>query len=208
MHIHQIQRAFIFFILITISLSTKAAPIGAGDIVTVGSKEWAQVSLFTNLSWNTMNAACPAGVCSGTLNGHDVGGWIWASIFDVGDLFSSVTPYPGGISSYFENNSTWAPGFFDTLGFDPTETLSIFRTIKGLTATEKESLTGQGAVLTDRLTSSDPKDVVGSNLALLKTATSSKIGGWFYRSASVPEPSSFILLTVGLIGLGISRRRQ
>ncbi len=95
MRINFIKRTFLVLILFAISLSAKAAPIT--DTVSADGKVWAQVNLFTNLSWNTMNAACPAGVCAGTLNGHDVGGWTWASIYDVGDLFKSFSPHPGGI---------------------------------------------------------------------------------------------------------------
>jgi hypothetical protein len=53
-------------------------------------KEWLQVSLFTNLSWNDINAVCPVGnggVCSGALNGHDISGWTWASAPELGALF-------------------------------------------------------------------------------------------------------------------------
>jgi hypothetical protein len=56
--------------------------------VTVDDKEWAQVDLFTNLSWNDINAVCPAGVCSGILNGYNMTGWTWASIDDITALFN------------------------------------------------------------------------------------------------------------------------
>jgi hypothetical protein len=42
------------------------------DTVTVDGKVWAQVDLFTNLSWNDINAVCPEGACFGILNGHDM----------------------------------------------------------------------------------------------------------------------------------------
>lgn len=58
------------------------------DTVTVDDKEWAQVDLFTNLSWNDINAVCPAGVCSGILNGYNMTGWTWASIDDITALFN------------------------------------------------------------------------------------------------------------------------
>lgn len=107
---------------LTLSLATllaQAVPIT--DTVIVGDKEWAQVNLFAELSWNDINAVCPAGVCgTGTLNGYDMSGWAWASVFDVGALFNQLTPHPGAIAFFAQGNSLWAPAFFDVVGFDPT----------------------------------------------------------------------------------------
>ena len=60
------------------------------DTVTVDGKEWAQADLFFNLSWDEINAVCPAGVCgdSGQLNGYDMTGWTWASVDEVKALFN------------------------------------------------------------------------------------------------------------------------
>jgi hypothetical protein len=58
------------------------------DIITVDGKEWLQPYLFTNLSWNDINAICPEGVCAGLLNGYDMSGWTWASIDDANALFN------------------------------------------------------------------------------------------------------------------------
>ncbi len=53
------------------------------DTFSAGGNLWAQPKLFTSLSWNSMDAVCPAGsagVCGvGTLNGYDMNGWTWAS---------------------------------------------------------------------------------------------------------------------------------
>lgn len=58
------------------------------DTVTVDGREWAQVDLFTNLTWDQINAVCPEGVCAGILNGFDMTGWTWASVDDVNALFN------------------------------------------------------------------------------------------------------------------------
>jgi hypothetical protein len=58
------------------------------DTVTVDGREWAQVDLFTNLTWDHINAVCPEGVCAGILNGFDMTGWAWASVDDVNALFN------------------------------------------------------------------------------------------------------------------------
>jgi hypothetical protein len=64
-------------------------PITGDDIVIVDGRDWAQVDLFTYLTWNGINAVCPGGVCTGELNGYDVTGWAWATVADVNDLFNT-----------------------------------------------------------------------------------------------------------------------
>ena len=59
------------------------------DIVIANGIEWLQPVLFTNLSWNDVNAACPDGDCSGLLNGYDVTGWSWASVNEIRELFNN-----------------------------------------------------------------------------------------------------------------------
>ena len=68
-------------------------PVLEPDTVTVDDKEWAQVDQFTNLSWNDINAVCPAGVCSGVLNGYDMTGWTWAT---VGEFEQLIIAYEEG----------------------------------------------------------------------------------------------------------------
>lgn len=57
---------------------------------------WAQVDLFTNLTWNQINAVCPYGYgrCQGVLNGYDMTGWVWADSNAVTALFNSLGVSP------------------------------------------------------------------------------------------------------------------
>lgn len=103
----------------------------AKDIIRVDGKEWYQPDLFSNLSWNEINAICPEGVCNGTLNGHDMTGWTWASLKDINDLFNyylgsellgpgpdRVELAPDAGSNIFEDG--WLPTvkvFFDPYGY-------------------------------------------------------------------------------------------
>jgi len=53
-------------------------------------KEWLQPSQFTKLSVSKVANICKTGmVCSGTLNGHNVTGYTWASAADIIALYKS-----------------------------------------------------------------------------------------------------------------------
>ncbi len=63
------------------------------DTVFIDGREWAQADLFTNLSWNDINAVCPEGACAGTLNSYDMTGWTWASVDEIKTLFNKYIGY-------------------------------------------------------------------------------------------------------------------
>jgi hypothetical protein len=67
-------------VLAVVAAQHVSAGLVITDTVTVGSQQWAQVGLFTDNSWNTINAQCPGGVClsTGEINGWDLDDWRWA----------------------------------------------------------------------------------------------------------------------------------
>lgn len=65
--------------------------------IVANGKIWLQPDLFANLSWEDIDAACPAGICEGSLNGQDLNGWNWASFGEVSALLSSYGPWDGSI---------------------------------------------------------------------------------------------------------------
>lgn len=72
----------------TFGIATPVTPQTITDTVIVDGKEWAQVDLFQNISWNDINTVCPEGACAGELNGYDVTGFKWATVRDVNALFN------------------------------------------------------------------------------------------------------------------------
>lgn len=63
------------------------------DTVVVEGREWAQVDLFTGLSWSDIADACPPppdfrSLClpGAVLNGKDMTGWRWASAYEFNSL--------------------------------------------------------------------------------------------------------------------------
>lgn len=90
-------------------------------------KDWLQPSLFVDLSWQDVSAACPPlenvsppqRICYGMLGSVDVTGCRWAAIADLFGLLQSYSAPVQPATPYGEEaGSAWAP---DILGdFDPT----------------------------------------------------------------------------------------
>lgn len=88
------------------------------DTVTVGARQWAQVDLFRDISWNEIEAVCPKGKCltGQTLNGYDMSGWWLASTEDLNELFNhyiGAIALPPGPGFYFDSNPQITTHFVD-----------------------------------------------------------------------------------------------
>lgn len=161
--------------------SAAAAPIT--DTVVVGDLEWAQVSLFAGLSWNDINNVCPDGTCAGTLNGLEVDGWTWAAPVAVAELFAATTDYSGNVSdTLLEQNSAWAPAFFETTGFVPLESTTSQRRISGHTSVLTDELSDIAQVV-DRFSGTASDLVCIGCGSVLPDSRFSTQGAWIYRQA-------------------------
>ncbi len=196
-------------LMVVVSQTVTAAPIT--DTVIVGSQEWAQVDLFTNVSWNTINTQCPGGVCSlaSTINGYDLDGWTWASVEAVQGLFNTYTGQAtSGPASYSQRGSAWAPAFL--ADFRATSSDLQDEEVVGLSATRRLSVVDESAyapklldVYADRL----PDYTSTFNWA--EVSESGPRGGWFVRDvppAMVPVPATLTLFGLGLASMLVTRR--
>jgi hypothetical protein len=201
-------------------LSITTSPVSAvliTDTVTVDGTKWAQVDLFRNVSWNTWNAACPAGACipGSSVGGYDMTGWTWASAAQVIGLFEFVsgltadaTP-DGGVVQ--ELNSIWAPELLTM--FRPTSTSYWFghRYIAGLISTDSNDTEwdrGGVASLGD-LKAQDRIDYGKTDDdAIVKRVAAYHNGAWVVQSASIPEPSTLAIFGLGLMGLALRRFKK
>ncbi len=152
------------------------------DTIIVEGKEWAQVDLFSNLTWNDIDAVCPQGVCAGTLNGYNISGWRWASVDDLNALFNyyiGIEALGPGPDSYSEgHNSEWVIAFFDDGWRDQLfqgSYISVFGRVRdsaAFTAGLVDSWTpGMGS----------GGDMVFTNEDFTHPAFSENAGAWFYR---------------------------
>lgn len=188
--------------------------------VTVGSTLWAQPSLFENLSWNDIAAVCSSttGACSGSLNGHDLTGWTWATSSEVVSLFNSILPSADQLTStdhYLIQgawNSSWGASIFDA-GFLATGAVSArYQAFSTINRTLGTSEFGTAADLADWYNSLQL--FAGPDLAYILPAGAplshvfSDYGGIFYQRATVPDPPTLALLGLGLVGMGLVSRRK
>jgi hypothetical protein len=166
--------------------------IPSEEVITADGKEWAQVDLFTGLSWEDINAVCSAdtGVCSGVLNGYDVTGWTWASVDEVNALFNfyigSAVLGRGPDLLIGQWDSIWAPTIFDN-GWRPTIPSDAIPQIAGATRSQVPSSKTEayeGAWL-DHI--EEPcfecggGDVAGTSRITETKSSSDRTGAWFYR---------------------------
>ena len=151
------------------------------DTVTAAGKEWAQVDLFAGLTWDDINAVCPANsaVCpdGASLNDLDVSGWTWADVADLNSLFNSygVTPAMSGPSYRNQIGQTWTEAFYAAgwraNGGAPGATYGVVRTTS---TTDSASF---APIIQD-----DSGDQADTRLTVDKDALTYGTGGaWFYK---------------------------
>jgi hypothetical protein len=200
-----------------VSLSFIATPVSATlitDTVFIGDREWAQVDLFTNLSWNDMDRVCPRGVCgSGTLNGFDMAGWTWASAATVGDLlFQPYSAHVGGLS-----DTGWISGnevikFAAATGMRPTGATTgryEHMTLKGMTVDLFESDRGWAQMgWRDGRRGSESRIQTSDRVGLGGGTRDDRTGAFLHRSVDVPEPSTLAIFALGMIGLASRRFKK
>lgn len=182
-----------------------AAALPITDTVMVNGHEWAQVNLFSNVSWGAMNSVCSGGICNGQLNGYDMTGWLWADTAAVTDLFNYYIGSPVlGISNgmYQQTPSVFAAKFFAD-GWKPTE-----RPLPGSNLTT--GLVSESGSYMAYIGDSGP--ILNMSEAFIYRAYPSQyfrvVGGWFVRApdVGVPAPATLSLAFVGLALLAFGRR--
>ena len=69
--------------------------------------------------WAEISAVCdPAtGVCTGIIDAIDITGWHWATIDEIGHLFSVLSPHPGGAATFEQIDSVYPDRLQDILGY-------------------------------------------------------------------------------------------
>lgn len=158
--------------------------IPPSEHVIVNGRTWAQVDLFSGVTWNEVNAVCPGGDCDGLLNAYDLTGWRWASVDDINALFNSYIgtwPLGPGPDSYSEFNTSWGSAVFND-GFRPTSQNSTESLIWAHMA-DSESTTN--AYITN-FEHRDTSTWVQTNRTQANNAVS-HAGAWFYQPQKISD---------------------
>ncbi len=198
--------------LLAVAILLIATPSWAQSVIR-GGNEWLQPVDFVNLSWDTVNTACPppGNLCAGSLNSIDVTGYTWASLAEVDALLAGYGVPP---SPTLEAGSSWAPAVFaDFLpaASPPNQIFGLF--------SDAPIAVGQvlGGSLVDEPAPLD--DDIHIHQPVPSTLTNVAVGHWFYRAAapatpatSVPTISAYglVLTVLGLIIVAtrrLSRRK-
>jgi hypothetical protein len=151
-------------------------------IVVVDGKEWLQPDLFTNLSWNDINAVCPEGACAGTLNGQDLTGWTWATVDDLNALFNyyigTEVLGPGPDIYVVSPDSEWAPAFFN----DGWRGTGVKDSVRGWVRSLGEFGAYTPSMSNDYTPLDDTVDIAITNDSDGVELRRDFVGGWFYRT--------------------------
>ena len=175
------------------------------NVVEKSGRIWAQVDLFTNLSWNEINAVCPArgryndkrGVCinGGILNGYAMTGWTWAGQNEVEDLFNGYGVSPplrfGSKVEYepYPTHSQWAQRWFNSGVWRPTQTGQAYSAVRGFVnfssidfVEVQEIWLGSYECLSNSCVQRGVMyDRVGANRDYDENDSEDGIGAWFYK---------------------------
>ena len=155
------------------------------NTIRVDGKIWAQVDLFTNLSWNQIDAVCPNGICSGVLKGHDMTGWIWASVEGLNALFNhylGAEVLGPGPDHYIENpDSEWAPAFFND-GWRDMDSGPEDKVAGWVRSLAREFDAYTPSLVNDFTPLDDTFDFIATDPTTGVELDSDSIGAWFYRT--------------------------
>ena len=174
--------------------------------VIVGDKEWRQLTETHGLDWYQVSSVCSqlSGECDGAVGLVSFTGWTWASVFDVMALFND---YIGSdvlgptlwtaTGTYTDTDSLWAPQFFSD--FQPNRLEAPYPFAFG-TSRSSVLRSAYAPLIYDSPTIDRAYIDNVSSYAVTNT------GYWLYRP--VPEPGTLGLLSLGLLGLAITRQKR
>ncbi len=209
--VKRLATACIASFFVAVPVVAHATSIEAADTVIVDAVEWAQPDLFADLNWTEIDAVCSGGTCgAGTLNGYDMGGWVWATLEEMNQLFNS-----------YIGSNVMGPGPDIHFGIDTSASEAFFndgwRSNVLYFSPYVIGLVADNATVAPNVTSRPCGFFGCSDVSRFSTegATRGLLGadfpgaGWFYRSSvEIPIGSSMLLLLTALGALRFLNARN
>jgi hypothetical protein len=198
--------AFAILGLMSVAGRAEAAPIYT-DVL---GREWRQVAETVGLEWLAVSSRCPTdGItpCAGSLAGVSLDGWIWADVYQVGELFREFGDHPGGIKSVRVDNAVSRAAYFIDNVFEKTYSDNVFRWVAGWTSTRTPGGAVWVAEVIDKYPG-DPNSDIWTTADNFGPGVHPNVGLWMWRDgATVEEPTPLVLLGLAFGALAVVRRR-
>jgi|GEM_PF-3517762 len=181
--------------------------------ITIDGKDWLQPADFINVNQQTLrmmfddNGQWIQGA-KDNINGIDIKDCTLASVNDVSTMFNNYPELSIAPDDYIRRpNSPWAPRILSD--FTPTISDSTHTSVYGFTQPHLQPVAHMAFI-------QDQTGPQGDDLAAIigyhnigPFAVEDWIGVWLYRNpAPVPEPTTLVLLGLGILGMTCMRRKK
>ncbi len=167
----------------------------------VNGLEWLDLTESTNRSYNSVIGEFGAG--------GDFAGFRYADVTELTLLFSQAGFAASALNTgNLSGNKTIAQALVNLLGVTGTSNAGTRFTSKGLVVNPAFTNPALSGAFVDYSTQFNTGAISTGNGGT-ENDSSTTFGSWLVRSsATVPEPTTFVLLGLGLFGLGFNKRKR